>query len=109
MLAVGMVFVLVIRDIDLSIGWMFNFSAVVAGKLMILGIEPFIAALCGIAFGASLGLINGVLAVGMRIPVIIIALGTLSVYRGLSPSSTNRRRSSAPDKEAPYFQYLGLS
>ncbi len=32
MLALGMVFVVVIRDIDLSIGWMFNFSAVIAGK-----------------------------------------------------------------------------
>ena len=47
MLAVGMVFVIVIRDIDLSIGWMFNFSAVIAGKLMILGVEPVIAALAG--------------------------------------------------------------
>ena len=37
MLAVGMVFVIVIRDIDLSVGWMFNFSAVIAGKLMIAG------------------------------------------------------------------------
>ena len=29
MLAIGMVFVVCIRDIDLSVGWMFNFSAVI--------------------------------------------------------------------------------
>jgi ribose transport system permease protein len=104
MLAVGMVFVVVIRDIDLSIGWMFNFSAVIAGELMIAGIEPFIAALAGIAFGALLGLINGVLAVGLRIPVIIITLGTLSVYRGLSLIVNGSKAVIPPDKDAPYFQ-----
>ena len=51
---------------------------------MVTGVDPLIAALIGIAFGGLLGLINGVLAVGLRIPVIIITLGTLSVYRGLS-------------------------
>ena len=75
MLAVGMVFVVAIRDIDLSIGWIFNFSAVISAKAMVAGIEPFLAALIGIAFGAMLGTINGVLAVRLRIPVIIITLG----------------------------------
>ena len=39
-LALGMVFVVVIRYIDLSVGWMFNFSAVIAAKAMVLGIDP---------------------------------------------------------------------
>lgn len=104
MLAVGMVFVIVIRDIDLSVGWMFNFSAVIAGKAMILGVEPFLAALIGIAFGGMLGFINGVLAVGMRIPVIIITLGTLSVYRGLSLIVNESKPVIPPDKNAPFFE-----
>jgi ribose transport system permease protein len=104
MLAVGMVFVVVLRDIDLSIGAMFNFSAVVAGELMIAGIEPFIAALAGIAFGCLLGLINGGLAVLMRIPVIIITLGTLSAYRGLSLVVNESKAVLPPDTEAPYFE-----
>ena len=83
-LAVGMVFVVVIRDIDLSIGWMFNFSAVIAATAMVEGVDPWIAAGIGVAFGGLLGLINGVLAVALRIPVIIVTLGTLSMYRGLS-------------------------
>jgi ribose transport system permease protein len=104
MLAVGMVFVIVMRDIDLSVGWMFNFSAVVAGKLMIDGVEPFIAALLGVAFGCLLGLINGLLAIWMRIPVIIITLGTLSVYRGLSLVVNESKAVIPPDTDAPYFQ-----
>src|SRR4051794_26691602 len=71
-LAIGMVFVVVIRDIDLSVGWMFNFAAVIAAKSMVAGLDPFLAALVGIAFGGLLGLVNGVLAVRLRIPVIII-------------------------------------
>jgi len=103
MLAIGMVFVVVIRDIDLSVGWMFNFSAVVAGSLMVNGLDPFLAAGAGVLFGGLLGLVNGVLAVKLRIPVIIITLGTLSVYRGLSLVLNNSRAVVPPDKEGPFF------
>jgi ribose transport system permease protein len=103
MLAIGMVFVVVIRDIDLSVGWMFNFSAVVAGTLMVEGVEPFVAAAGGVLFGGLLGLINGVLAVTLRIPVIIITLGTLSAYRGLSLVLNGSRAVVPPDKEGLFF------
>src|ERR1044072_5395127 len=96
-LAVGMVFVVVIRDIDLSIGWMFNFSAVIAATAMVKGVDPWIAAGIGIAFGGLLGFINGVLAVRLRIPVIIITLGTLSAYRGLALVVDNSRAVVPPD------------
>jgi ribose transport system permease protein len=102
-LALGMVFVVAVRDIDLSVGWMFNFSAVVAGKAMVLGIDPWIAAGIGILFGALLGLVNGVLAVGLRIPVIIITLGTLSAYRGLSLVLNESRAVVPPDKSSAFF------
>ena len=98
MLALGMVFVVVIRDIDLSIGWMFNFSAVIAAKLMVAGVDPWIAAAAGVAFGGFLGLINGGLAVALRIPVIIVTLGTLSMYRGLSLVVNESRAVVPPDK-----------
>ena len=35
MMSLGMVFLLAIREIDLSVGWMFNFSAVVAALMMV--------------------------------------------------------------------------
>jgi ribose transport system permease protein len=103
MLAVGMVFVVAIRDIDLSVGWMFNFSAVIAGTLMVEGIDPFLAAIGGILFGGLLGLVNGTLAVRLRIPVIIITLGTLSAYRGLALVVNNSRAVVPPDTSGPFF------
>lgn len=103
MLAVGMVFVIAIREIDLSVGWMFNFSAVIAGTLMVWEVDPFLAAGAGILFGGLLGLINGLLVVGLGLPAIIITLGTLSAFRGLSLIVNNSRAVVPPDKESLFF------
>lgn len=108
MLALGMVFVVVIRDIDLSIGWMFNFSAVIAAKAMVAGVDPWLGAGIGIAFGAILGLVNGILAVWLRIPVIIITLGTLSAYRGLSLVVNESRAVVPVDKSSTFFALFDI-
>src|SRR4029078_10545264 len=84
MLAVGMVFLLAIREIVLSVGWIFNFSAVVMALLLVAGLNPWVAAVCGVACGALLGLLNGALAVILRLPAIIVTLGTYSMFQGLS-------------------------
>jgi len=107
-LALGMVFVVSIRDIDLSVGWIFNFSAVIAAKAMVLGVDPWIAAGVGIAFGGFLGLINGVLAVWLRIPVIIITLGTFSAFRGLSLVVNESRAVVPPDKTGSFFALFDI-
>jgi ribose transport system permease protein len=103
MLALGMVFVVVIRDIDLSVGWIFNLSAIVAAQLMLWGIDPILGAVAGICMGGLLGLINGGLAVTLRIPVIIITLGTAYAYRGLSLVVTGSHSLAPTDKTSPFF------
>lgn len=108
MLAVGMVFLLAIRDIDLSVGWMFNFSAVISAKAMVFGLDPWLAAGVGILFGAALGLVNGVLAVGLRIPVIIITLGTFSMFRGLSLVVNESRAVVPPDTSGSFFSLFDI-
>jgi len=102
-LALGMVFVVAIRDIDLSVGWMFNFAGVISAKTMVAGLDPWLAALVAVGFGALLGLINGVLSVRLRIPVIIITLGTLSAFRGLSLVVNESRAVIPPDKTGTFF------
>ena len=108
MLALGMVFVVVIRDIDLSVGWMFNFSAVIAAKAMVAGVDPWIAAVIGVAFGGLLGFVNGALAVTLRIPVIIITLGTFSAFRGLSLVVNESRAVVPPDKSSSFFALFDI-
>jgi ribose transport system permease protein len=85
---------------------MFNFSAVIAGTAMVAGVDPFIGLIIGVLFGGLLGLINGVLATRLRIPVIIITLGTLSAYRGLSLVVNESRAVVPPDKSSLLFELL---
>ncbi len=106
MLSLGMVYLLAIREIDLSVGWMFNFSAVVAALLMVAGLNPWLAMLAGVAFGALLGLINGLLAITLRLPSIIVTLGTFSMFEGLSLVSNNGRAINPPDPTTSYFTLI---
>jgi ribose transport system permease protein len=83
-LAVGMTFVVVSGQFDLSVGSMFGLSAIVFAVALAAGWNVWLAAGAGVASGAGMGLTNGLLSVLLRVPVIIITLGTLSIYRGTS-------------------------
>jgi len=105
MLAVGMVFLLAIREIDLSVGWMFNLSAVVTALLMVAGLNPWLAAFIGVFFGAFLGFFNGLLAITLRLPAIIITLGTYSMFQGLSLVVDAGRAVVPPDQSSSFFTF----
>jgi ribose transport system permease protein len=106
MLAIGMVFLLAIREIDLSVGWIFNFSAVLSALLMVAGLNPWLAAAAGIAFGAALGMLNGILAVGLRLPAIIVTLGTFSMFQGLSLVVNKGRAVFPADQSSTFFTFI---
>ena len=106
MLSLGMVFLLAIREIDLSVGWIFNFSAVIAAMLMVAGVDPWLAMLCGVVFGALLGFVNGLLVISLRLPSIIVTLGTFSMFEGLSLVTNNGRPINPPDSKSSYFTLI---
>jgi ribose transport system permease protein len=106
LLALGMVFLLAIREIDLSVGWMFNFSAVIAAMLMVAGFNPWLAAGAGIVFGAGLGFVNGVLVVGLRLPAVIVTLGTYSMFQGLSLVANQGRAIVPSDTSSNFFSII---
>ena len=94
----------------LSMGWILNLSAVVAGLTMIAGVPVWIAIILGIVAGGIMGAINGVLTVVMRLPLIIVTLGTASVFQGISLIS-NKSGSVVPTDEKLtsniFFRALG--
>jgi len=109
LLAAGLVYLLALGEIDLSFGWILNFSAVIAGLSMISGIPVWISVLIGVLSGAAMGFLNGVLSVVMRLPLIIVTLGTASVYQGTSLIS-NRSGSVVPPIEITdqfFFRFFG--
>lgn len=83
-MAVGMVFVITMGDIDLSVGSILTLTNVVTALALQSGKPLWLALLIGLGTGAVCGFANGGLAVLLRIPMIIVTLGTLSIYRGLA-------------------------
>lgn len=83
-MAIGVTFVIINAEIDLSVGSIYGLGAIVCGLLMSSDVAWPLAAAGGIAAGALAGLVNGLMTVGFGIPSFIVTLGTLSVYRGVT-------------------------
>jgi ribose/xylose/arabinose/galactoside ABC-type transport system permease subunit len=85
-IAMGQMMVIITRNIDLSVGSVLGFAAIVVGNLFIThpNMPLPVAALIAAALGGAMGLVNGVLVAYCRVPAIIATLGTMSVYRGLT-------------------------
>ncbi len=84
--AMAQMLVLVARHVDLSIGSTLGFSAMVAGLMYrdFPDVWWIIGFPVAILTGAVLGLVNGLLVTIFKLPSIIVTLGTLSLYRGLT-------------------------
>lgn len=79
-MAFGMVFLLSMREIDLSVGAIYGLSILVAAKLMERGVNPWVAAGLSLLVGTGLGAVNGVIANLLKVQTIIVTLGTLSMF-----------------------------
>lgn len=83
--AFGETLVVISGGIDLSVGSITALSGVIAASLAkLFGIPIPIAFLAGVAAGAVCGYLNGLLSTKVRIPPIIVTLGTLTIIRGLA-------------------------
>ena len=98
-LAVGQTVVIVTRNVDLSVGSTLGLAAYLTGTLFKdnPGIPIPAAVLAGVALGAGLGLVNGVLVAWGRVPALVITLGTLYVYRGIFLTWAGSDRVNASD------------
>lgn len=83
MVALGMAFVIFIGEIDVSVGAVLGLSAAITGNLVLAGMNYFIILLIVILVGAVIGVINAIGVNILKIPSIIMTLGTNGVIRGL--------------------------
>lgn len=89
LLALAMTPVILTGGIDLSVGSMMGLCAVLFGMMVnILGLDPWVAAVLAIGFGALGGGINAVLITRLNLPPLIVTLGTFSLFRGLAEALT---------------------
>jgi len=84
-LALGATFVIINGGIDLSVGTVMTFSAVMTGQFMIIWQMPvLVGVLAGLAAGALCGTINGLMVTKMKVPPFVATLGMLYATKGLS-------------------------
>ena len=89
LLALALTLVIVSGGIDLSIGSLMGLSAVVMGMLWRdAGIPIFWSAAAAIAVAGAAGGVNAVLIARLRLPPLIVTLGTYSLFRGLAKGLT---------------------
>ncbi|MFA9379774.1 MAG: sugar ABC transporter permease [Acetanaerobacterium sp.] len=83
-LAVGMTLVIVIRHIDLSVGFIAGFTGAVAAIIMTrFGISEWIAIAVVLAIGVCIGMFYGFLIANVGVPAFVVTLAGMLVFRGL--------------------------
>ncbi|TCJ05148.1 ABC transporter permease [Cytobacillus praedii] len=88
-LAVGITFVLLTGEIDISVGGILGLSAAVSGMFLRDGGSVFLAILMAIVIGGVIGLINGLGVTKLRISSFIMTLGMLEITRVVQVIYTN--------------------
>ena len=91
-IAVGMTFVIIARQIDLSVASTLALSGMAAALAMSqIDNSWIVGAVAGLGTGALVGLLNGILTTQLSIPSFLVTLGTLSMARGLAMMVTNTK------------------
>jgi ribose transport system permease protein len=91
-MAVGMTFIIIARQIDLSVASTLALSGMAAALAMAhVGNHWVIGAVAGIGTGALVGLINGIVTTRLAIPSFLVTLGSLSAARGLALMVTDTK------------------
>ncbi|WP_417898018.1 sugar ABC transporter permease [Bacillus haimaensis] len=82
-LAVGMTLVIVIRHIDLSVGYAAGFLGAIAAILLTQnGVPVFVTIPIILVLGVAIGLFNGVLVAKIGIPSFVATLAGMLIFRG---------------------------
>jgi len=79
-----MVFIIITGNIDLSVASNMGMSASFMGLLHNQGVDIWVAALAGLLLGTLGGLLNGYLVARVKLPALVVTLGTYAFYRGIA-------------------------
>lgn len=83
-IALPMAFIIISGNIDLSVASTLAMSAVLMATRFQAGWNIWLAVFFGLAVGALGGLLNGTIVAKMRLPSLVVTLGTYALYRGVA-------------------------
>lgn len=82
-LVLGMIFILMLGDIDVSIAAQMILAAMVTGLSMDNGMPVLVAVILGILAGGLCGAFNGFLVAYVKMPAVIVTISTSLLFRGI--------------------------
>jgi rhamnose transport system permease protein len=83
-IALSMSLVIIGRDIDLSVASIIALCSTAMGWLALQGVGTAWLLVASIAVGSLAGAFNGLLIARLRVPAIVVTIGTMSLFRGIS-------------------------
>lgn len=96
--AIGMTVVMIQGGIDLSVGSTVALTTVVVARVLDGGSGAWSAAASGVALGACVGALNGLLVSGLGLLPFIVTLGSMSALRGAAKGLANEQKVDADPK-----------
>jgi ribose transport system permease protein len=109
-LAVGMTFLFVSGELDLSIGSHYGFLLILMSyQNEKLAIDPAVAALVVILIGLGIGAINGFFVTRIGLPSFIMTLGMLALLRGAQNAISSGYPIPAKNTALPFYQIIRAS
>lgn len=99
LMAIGQTFVIVMRHVDLSVGSTLGLASYVGVVAMrnLPGVPLLWLFVAAAAVGIVVGLINGVLVAVLKLPALVVTLGTLYVVQGVQAIVVASKRVNAAD------------
>lgn len=87
-IAIGMTVILIIKHIDLSVGYVAGFLGAVAAILMKNGLSPWLTIPIVLVLGIVVGLYQGTLVAKVGVPAFVVTLAGMFIFRGLLSLTT---------------------
>lgn len=85
LVAIGQALLLLIGELDLSVGAMATLAGIFGGLLMTaVGMNPVLAFILGLLSGAGFGAVNGLLVTRLKINSMVTTIGMQGVYSGIT-------------------------
>lgn len=105
-IALGMTLIILLGQIDISVGSVFAICSIVAGVSARWGFSSVMSGLAACLAGAACGTLNGALVAYLRVPSIVVTLATMVALRdGLRWQTQGSWIGNLPG----HFQWLGLT
>jgi len=84
LIAFPLAMIIITGNIDLSVASNLAMSTIVMGTLFMAGVNVWISVLIGLIVGMLGGIFNGLVITKLKLPTLVVTLGTYSLFRGIA-------------------------